>query len=480
MIFSSINRRLSSNHLTHVTTWYGSLKTRALNTIAAKSIKEYPTLTGIDHLEIYSSNARQSALWYCNTMGFSPFAYRGEETGSREKTSYALKQGDIRLVISSPTGMGLESTLVSEFVREHGDGVAVIAFKTPDASGARDIAVAKGALVTEPYETAEHQFAHRKKGAAGKMSEVSEVSDGDIVKEIDSKGNITDRTFIVYKGTVNITGIDSPIGKVQHYFIERDNYKGVFLPGFVPFNPTTWSFYSPFNKGLPSNRQLNRFTKHPVGLTHIDHLVANVPKGKMDEACKWYEDIMGFSSFQEFSSDEIKTGQTALSSRVMTNHDQSVKIPINEPASGRKQSQIQEFLDYNKGPGIQHIALSTPDISRAVTQLSKRGAQFLTCSPQYHKQMKKELVDANQPIPDSLETVGPTGKKRNGWLATKGILMDTDEKGHMFQIFTKPVSDRPTLFYEIIQREGSESFGKGNFKSLFRSMEKEQKLRGTL
>jgi 4-hydroxyphenylpyruvate dioxygenase len=357
-------------------------------------------INGTDYVEFYVGNAKQAAHFYQSAFGFELIAYRGPETGVRDRASYLMKQGKIRLVLTAP--MGPEGP-VAEHVARHGDGVRDIALWVDDARDAWAKAVERGAKsVREP--------------------EVMRDDHGEIV--------------------VGAIGI---YGDTIHSLVERRNYTGTFMPGFVPRRV----HYNP-----PS-----------VGLQYVDHCVGNVELGKMNVWVKFYEEVMGFKNLVSFDDEDISTEYSSLMSKVMSNGNERIKFPINEPASGKKKSQIEEYLDFYRGPGVQHLALATDDILHTVTELRNRGVEFLTVPTSYYEELQGRVGKIDEPVDE---------------LAKLGILVDRDPDGYLLQIFSKPVEDRPTLFYEIIQRKGARSFGKGNFKALFEAIEREQAARGNL
>ena len=362
--------------------------------------QDFLPILGTDYVELYVGNAKQSAHYYKTAFGFQEVAYSGLETGDKEKVSYVLKQDKIRLVLTTPFNPDSE---ISDHIRRHGDGVKVIALWVEDARKAYEETTKRGAKsYFEPT--------------------VISDEDGEIVK----------------------AGIHT-YGDTVHVFVERKNYKGVFMPGFVAskseYNPT------------------------PTGLKYIDHMVGNVELGQMNEVSKFYNEVMGFANLITFDDKDISTQYTALMSKVMTNGNGRIKFPINEPAHGLKKSQIEEYLDFYKGAGCQHIAVATDDIVFTISEMRKRGVEFLHVPGTYYDSVQ-ERVGA---ISEDLER-----------LKELGIMVDRDDEGYLLQIFTKPVEDRPTLFFEIIQRKGAMSFGKGNFQALFESIEAEQERRGTL
>ena len=367
--------------------------------------QDFLPLLGTDYVEFYVGNAKQAAHFYKTAFGFQSLAYAGLETGLKDKVSYVLVQDKIRLVLTTPL---TSKSPINDHIVKHGDGVKVIALWVEDARSA--------------YEET------TKRGAKSYLEPIVEKDEhGEIVK----------------------SGIHT-YGETVHLFIERKNYKGVFLPGFSPWK----SDYNP----------------EPVGLKYIDHMVGNVGWGEMDQWVKWYEDVMGFENFLSFDDKQIHTEYSALMSKVMSNGNGRIKFPINEPAEGIKKSQIEEYLDFYEGPGVQHLAVATDDIIDTVSKLRKRGIEFLSTPPdEYYKAVPGRLEEFSHNLRENIET-----------LKSLGIMIDADEEGYLLQIFTKPVEDRPTLFFEIIQRMGARGFGAGNFKALFESIEREQERRGTL
>lgn len=355
-------------------------------------------LRSIHHVRIWAGNAKQAAYFYRNAMGFHQFAYAGLETGSRDVTSYALRQGKAVLVVSTP--LTSEGPMVEHLCR-HGDAVKDIAFHVGDADAAFHEAVERGARpVEEPHD------------------------------ESDENGTIRRAAIATYGDTI-------------HSLISMKDYNGPFLPGF--------------READAPGRE--------AGLLRIDHIVGNVELGKMNEWADFYARVCGFHRYINFDDKDISTEYSALMSIVMSDDSQSVKFPINEPAEGRRRSQIQEYLDYNGGPGVQHIALQTKDIIATVTQLRANGVEFLEVPDTYYEALPSRVGE----IKESLDQI----RKLK-------ILVDRDEEGYLLQLFTKPVEDRPTVFYEIIQRAGSRGFGKGNFRALFEAIEAEQARRGNL
>ncbi len=352
----------------------------------------------IDHVRHYVNNARQSAYFYQHVFGFGITAYNGLETGSRNQVYYVLEQNEIRLVFSAPVRPGHP---MAPKIAEHGDFVQDICFEVDDVDWAHKVAVERGA--TSAVEPITWQ---------------------------DDHGTVRYAAICIYGDTV-------------HGLINRDNYKGPFLPGF---------------------RQENQ-PGDPIGLIEVDHCVGNVELGKMNTWVKWYEDVLGFANLISFDDKDISTDFTSLMSKVMASGNGRVKFPINEPAPGKKKSQIDEYLEYFGGAGVQHVAMRTDDIIHTVSRLQARGISFLSVPRTYYDMLESRVGKIDENIDE---------------LAELGILVDRDDEGYLLQIFTKPVTDRPTLFYEIIHRKGAKSFGKGNFKALFESIEREQELRGTL
>jgi len=357
-------------------------------------------INGTDYVEYYVGNAKQAAHYYQTAFGFQLTAYRGPETGVRDRASYLLAQNKIRLVLTTPLGPEGE---VAQHVNRHGDGVRDIALWVDDARDAFAKAVARGA---RPHH--EPRVDH------------------------DEAGEVVIAAIKIYGDTI-------------HSLVERKNYRGTFLPGFAPRTP----YYRP-----PS-----------TGLLHVDHCVGNVELGKMNEWVGFYERVMGFKNLISFDDKDISTEYSSLMSKVVANGNERIKLPINEPAQGKKKSQIDEYLEFYRGPGVQHLALATHDIIATVTALRDRGVEFLTVPTTYYNDLQARVGKIDEPV-DALQTLG--------------ILVDRDPDGYLLQIFTKPVEDRPTLFYEIIERKGARSFGKGNFKALFEAIEREQALRGNL
>ncbi|MDB2463185.1 4-hydroxyphenylpyruvate dioxygenase [Flavobacteriaceae bacterium] len=362
--------------------------------------EDFLPLLGTDYVELYVGNAKQSAHFYKTAFGFQSEAYAGLETGAKDKVSYVLKQDKIRLVLTTPLN---PDGPINAHINKHGDGVKVVALWVDDA--------------TKSWEET------TKRGARSFMEPTVEEDD---------QGHVVRSGIYTY-------------GETVHIFVERKNYKGVFLPGYKVWQ----SHYNP----------------EPVGLKFIDHMVGNVDWDEMNTWCEFYGKVMGFAQIISFDDKDISTDYTALMSKVMSNGNGRIKFPINEPAEGKKKSQIEEYLDYYNGPGVQHIAVATDDIVSTVSAMRARGVEFLYVPETYYE----DLLDRVGKIDEDISV-----------LKQHGILIDRDEEGYLLQLFTKPVVDRPTLFFEIIQRKGAQSFGKVNFKALFEAIEREQEARGTL
>jgi 4-hydroxyphenylpyruvate dioxygenase len=370
-----------------------------------KDAKDFLPLLGTDYIEFYVGNAKQAAHFYKTAFGFQSLAYAGLETGLKDRVSYVLKQDKIKIVLT--TALNSKSP-IGEHVKKHGDGVKVIALWVDDAKKAYEETIERGAKsYLEP------------------------------VTESDQFGQIVKSGIFTY-------------GETVHLFIERKNYKGAFLPGFIKWD----SDYNPSS----------------VGLKFVDHMVGNVGWGEMNTWVKWYEEVMGFVNFLSFDDKQIHTEYSALMSKVMSNGNGRIKFPLNEPAKGKKRSQIEEYLDFYESPGVQHIAIATDDIIKTVRELRSRGVEFLSAPPkEYYTAIPVRLGEHMKIMNENIDE-----------LEELAILVDADEEGYLLQIFTKPVEDRPTLFFEIIQRMGAKGFGAGNFKALFESIEREQQNRGTL
>jgi 4-hydroxyphenylpyruvate dioxygenase len=362
--------------------------------------KDFLPLLGTDYIEFYVGNAKQAAYFYRSAFGFELIAYAGPETGVRGRASYAVKQDKIVLVFTTSFDPNSE---ISKHINLHGDGVKVLALWVDDARKSYEETTKRGAVGV--YEPQVHQ---------------------------DENGEIVTASIKTYGDTI-------------HTFVERKNYKGVFMPGF---------------KATPKDT-----ISKPIGLKFVDHCVGNVGWGEMDTWVKFYEDVMGFKILLTFDDKDISTEYSALMSKVVSNGNGYIKFPINEPAEGKKKSQIEEYIDFYKSAGVQHIAVATDDILKTVAEMRNRGVDFLVVPESYYE----DLIDRVGAIDEDVAA-----------LKNLNILVDRDPEGYLLQIFTKPVEDRPTVFYEIIQRKGATSFGKGNFKALFESIEREQALRGNL
>jgi len=368
--------------------------------ISQSQAADFLPLQGTDYVEFYVGNAKQAAHFYKTAFGFQSLAYAGPETGMKDKVSYAIRQNKLTFVLTTPLKPGND---IADHIQKHGDGVKFLALKVADATNAWEETTRRG-------------------GKSYQAPTVLKDADGEVV----------------------ISGIHT-YGDTVHLFIERENYTGVFMPGFVEWKST----YNPAE----------------TGLLYVDHCVGNVGWNQMNPWVKFYEEVMGFRNILTFDDTDISTEYSALMSKVMSNGNGFVKFPINEPAEGKRKSQVEEYLDFYNGEGVQHVAIATNDIVKTVTELQTRGIEFLTIPESYYK--------------DVLERVGAIDEDMEP-LSKLGILIDRDEEGYLLQIFSKPLQDRPTLFFEIIQRKGAKSFGKGNFKALFEALEREQEARGNL
>ncbi|MBK8953658.1 MAG: 4-hydroxyphenylpyruvate dioxygenase [Chitinophagaceae bacterium] len=373
--------------------------------IAEKNISEtkldFLPLEGTDYVEFYVGNAKQAAHFYMSAFGFQAIAYAGPETGVKDRASYAVRQNKLTFVLTTPLRT---DNSIADHIYKHGDGVKVLALKVQDATRVwQETTKRGGKSCLEPT-------------------------------------NLKDEY-----GELVMSGIHT-YGDTVHYFIERKNYKGAFMPGY-----RTWD--NPY------------FSPDETGLLYVDHCVGNVGWNQMNPRVKFYEEVMGFRNILSFDDNDISTEYSALMSKVMSNGNGFVKFPINEPAEGKKKSQVEEYLDFYNGEGCKHVAMATNDIVKTVTALRNSGVEFLKVPDSYYD----DLFDRVGKID---EDIAP--------LRELGILVDRDEEGYLLQLFSKPVEDRPTLFFEIIQRKGARSFGKGNFKALFEALEKEQEARGNL
>ena len=362
---------------------------------------DFLPLEGTDYVEFYVGNAKQAAHYYMSAFGFQALAYAGPETGVKDRASYAVRQNKLTIVLTTPLRI---NNPIADHIYKHGDGVKALSLRVQDATKAWEETTKRGAKsYMEPTKlTDEH-------------------------------------------GEVVMSGIHT-YGDTVHLFIERKNYQGAFMPGYRP-----WS--NPY------------FKPADTGLLYVDHCVGNVGWNQMNPWVKFYEDVMGFKNILSFDDNDISTEYSALMSKVMSSGNGYVKFPINEPAEGKKKSQVEEYLDFYNGEGCQHVAMATNDIVKTVTALRDRGVEFLRVPNTYYD----DLLDRVGHIDEDLEP-----------LKELGILVDRDDEGYLLQLFSKPVEDRPTLFFEIIQRKGAKSFGKGNFKALFEALEREQDLRGNL
>ena len=364
---------------------------------------DHMPLHGVDHVELWVGNALQSAYYYAHAFGFRRVAYKGLETGSRDRVSYVLQSGRIRLVL---TGALSSSSEIAAHQHKHGDGVKVIALGVPDARHAYDEALRRGA------------------------------------RGIDAPHQMTDE-----HGIVTLSSI-ATYGDTVHLFVERGDYDGPFLPGYAPV----------------SDERGGR-AEYDEMLLAIDHIVGNVELGHMNEWVHFYERVFGMTEMLHFSDEAISTEYSALMSKVVSNGNGRIKFPINEPAEGKRKSQIDEYLEYYEGAGSQHLAVATRDIVGTVKALRSRGVEFLTIPDSYYDEVPARVPAVADQLSD---------------LRAQGILVDRDDEGYLLQIFTKPVGDRPTVFFEIIERHGARGFGEGNFKALFEAIEREQDRRGNL
>jgi len=366
---------------------------------ATGSGDDFLPILGIDHVELWVGNAFQAAYFYQTALGFDVIAYAGPETGIRDRASYALRQGEITLVVTA--GFAPDSPIVRH-AAVHGDGVRDIALEVGDVDRAFAETTRRGATPVLEPATLEGQ-----------------------------KGKVRRASIAAY-------------GETIHSFVNRHDYRGAFLPGY---------------------HRVSDCPGQPTGVRALDHVVGNVELGQMDAWVAFYRDVMGFSQLVHFSDQAIKTEYSALMSKVMQNGTGRVKFPINEPASGKKKSQIQEFLDFYQTPGVQHLALLTDDIIGTVSEMRARGVRFLRVPSAYYGALGSRVGS----IEEDLEAIRELG-----------ILVDRDDEGYLLQIFSKPIQDRPTVFLEVIQRRGARGFGEGNFKALFEAIELEQAKRGNL
>lgn len=364
-------------------------------------------INGVDHVEFYVGNAKQAAHYYQTAFGFRLADYSGLETGNRETASYVLEQGKVRFVLTSALG---PDSPIARHCLLHGDGVKVIGMAVPDAKKAFEMATHNGA-------TKAISFTEQK----------------------DENGVLRFSAIKCYGDTII-------------KFVDRSDYRGYFAPGYQ-------------NSSTASNGNGGSTRHKGLGLAVVDHIVGNVELGAMNRWADFFAKTMGFSQLIHFDENDIATEYSALMSKVMQNDNGKIKFPINEPAEGKKKSQIEEYLDYYQGPGAQHVALSTGNIIDTVTTMRSNGIEFLTVPTTYYEELEARVGKIDEPVDK---------------LAELGILVDRDDDGYLLQIFTKPVQDRPTVFFEVIERHGSRGFGQGNFKALFESIEREQELRGNL
>ena len=362
---------------------------------------EYFKVNDFNHLELYVGNAKQSLYYYCYVLGFEPIAYKGPETGCKDKVSYVLQKNQIHIVLTTPL---TSSHPASDWLKKHGDGIFDIALNVENSKDAYSVTISKGASSAKDFNSLNDKF-----------------------------------------GSYNVSAIKI-YGDVVHSFIDNSKYEGVWAPGFIALDK-------------------NIYNVSDTRIIKIDHVVGNVEENKMNYWRDFYEKIFGFTNFVVFDESDISTKYSSLKSRVMRSKNWKVRLPINEPAQGLKKSQIQEFLDFNNGPGVQHVALLTEDISSCISTLRSNNMDFLDVPDTYYSNLTNRVGD----IDESIEEM----KKLK-------ILVDRDEEGYLLQLFSKTVQDRPTLFYEFIQRKGSRGFGQGNFQALFEAIEKEQEKRGNL
>ena len=377
------------------------MSTVAVETKNKRNNTDFLPLEGTDYIELYVGNAKQAAHYYMSAFGFQAIAYAGPETGVKDRASYVVRQNKLTFVLTTPVRAHND---IAEHIYMHGDGVKHIALKVNDSTDAWEQTVERGA-----------------------------------------RSNLEPQRLKDRYGEMTMSGIQI-YGDTVHLFIERKNYNGPFMPGYRPWsNP----YYQPKD----------------TGLLYVDHCVGNVGWNQMNRWVKFYEEVMGFKNILTFDDNDISTEYSALMSKVMSSGNGFVKFPINEPAEGKKKSQVEEYLDFYNGEGVQHIAMATNDIVTTVRELLSRGVEFLKVPDTYYE----NLFDRVGHIDENLEP-----------LKELGILVDRDDEGYLLQLFSKPVQDRPTLFFEVIQRKGAKSFGKGNFKALFEAMEREQAARGNL
>lgn len=372
--------------------------TKHTETLATQT--DFLPLQGTDYVEFYVGNAKQAAHFYKTAFGFQSLAYAGPEIGVKDRASYVIRQNKLTFVLTTPLK---SNNIIADHIAKHGDGVKMLALRVDDATESWEVTTGRGA-----------------------------------------KSYLSPTTLRDDHGEVVMSGIHT-YGDTVHLFIERNNYKGVFMPGYREWK----TLYNPTD----------------TGLLYVDHCVGNVGWNQMNKWVAFYEHVMGFRNILSFDDKDISTEYSALMSKVMSNGNGYVKFPINEPAEGKKKSQVEEFLEFYDGEGCQHVAIATNNIIETVTALRDRGVEFLNIPASYYA----NVLDRVGHIDEDLKP-----------LSELGILIDRDEEGYLLQIFSKPLQDRPTLFFEIIQRKGAKSFGKGNFKALFEAIEREQEQRGNL
>jgi len=363
--------------------------------------KDFLPLQGTDYIEFYVGNAKQAAHYYMSAFGFQALAYAGPETGVKDRVSYAMRQHKLTFVLTTALR---NDNPIADHIYKHGDGIKTLALKVDDSTSAWRETTARGA------------------------------------KSCQEPLHLDDEN-----GEVVLSGIHT-YGDTVHLFVERKNYNGIFMPGYREWNNP-------------------HFQPGDTGLLYVDHCVGNVGWHQMNPWVSFYENVMGFKNILTFDDKDISTEYSALMSKVMSSGNGFVKFPINEPAEGKKKSQVEEYLDFYNGEGVQHVALATADIVKTVRELISRGVEFLKVPTTYYD----DLLNRVGHIDEDLEP-----------LKELGILVDRDNEGYLLQLFSKPVEDRPTLFFEIIQRKGAQGFGKGNFKALFEAIEREQEARGNL
>ncbi|MBX3357368.1 MAG: 4-hydroxyphenylpyruvate dioxygenase [Phycisphaeraceae bacterium] len=387
-------------------------------------------LIDVDHVRFYCGNAKQAAYFYAHCFGFTCEQVNDQTTGSRDSAHYYLTQGNIRFVLTS--GLTKDHP-ASRHVALYGDGVKDVAFTVHDAAAAYHQALKNGG------ESAQEPT------------------------ELPSKD-----------GTI-VTAAIKTYGEVIHTFVQRPNSGRLSLPAVKQAHGTGDGQFMPGFAQTRLFKNLNDYNaKSPCGLKFTDHLVGNVELGKMNYWVKFYEDVLGFKMFMSFDDKDISTDFSALMSKVMASGSGLIKMPINEPAPGKKKSQVQEYLDWhNNTPGVQHLALRTDDELHSIAALRARGVDFLAIPDTYYDQVWNRI----EPL---LKQAGKSVKEDHQKVRDLGILVDADDEGYLLQLFTKPLQDRPTLFFEIICRRGSQAFGKGNFKALFEALELEQERRGNL